>query len=60
MHYELLALEARNQGLRSLVGELLITNQLLREQIKQLSQSQPTKAADANESATHPQPHLNH
>jgi len=58
MHEELLAMEARNQGLRSLVGELLITNQLLREQIKQLSQTQATQPDKATEPATHPQPHL--
>ena len=48
MQEELQALEARYQGLQTLVGELLVTNQKLRSEIDRL------KRKDASEPATHP------
>lgn len=49
MQAELQALEAQYKGLQTLVGELLMTNQKLREEIVALKQK-------VNAPATHPQP----
>jgi hypothetical protein len=54
MHAELEAMEAQYKGLQTLVGELLMTNQKLREEVAALRQKV------AIEPATRPQPHLNH
>ncbi len=53
MQEELTALEARYKGLQTLVGELLLTNQQLRQEVTLLKQK-PTAPA------THPQPRQGH
>jgi hypothetical protein len=55
MQAELQALEAQYKGLQTLVGELLMTNQKLREEVAALRQK-----AKLNEPATHPQPRQDH
>jgi regulator of replication initiation timing len=55
MQAELQALEAQYKGLQTLVGELLMTNQKLREEVAALRQR-----AKLTEQATHPQPHQDH
>lgn len=55
MQAELEAMEAQYKGLQTLVGELLMTNQKLREEVAALRQ----KVA-ATGPATRPQPHPDH
>jgi|HubBroStandDraft_5_1064220.scaffolds.fasta_scaffold208660_2 regulator of replication initiation timing len=55
MQAELQAMEAQYKGLQTLVGELLMTNQKLREEVAALRQ----KVA-ATSPATHPQPRQDH
>ena len=55
MQAELQALEAQYKGLQTLVGELLMTNQKLREEVAALKQR-----AKLTEPATHPQPRQDH
>ena len=52
LHDELRALEARNQSLQLLVGELLVTNQRLRLELNQAMPETPPNAP-----ATHPPQH---
>jgi hypothetical protein len=55
MQAELEVLEAQYRGLQTLVGELLLTNQKLREEVAALRRkTEPTAPA------THPQPRLDH
>lgn len=46
---------AQYSALQALVGELLLANQKLREQLNELAQ-----AFHLTETATHPQPHQDH
>jgi hypothetical protein len=55
MQAELDAMEAQYKGLQALVGELLVTNQKLREEVAALRQ-----IAASTATATRPQPRLNH
>jgi hypothetical protein len=55
MQAELQALEAQYEGLQTLVGELLLTNQKLRAEVAALKQK-----AGLSEPATHPQPRQDH
>ncbi len=55
MHEEQTIPIAQYISLQALVGELLLTNQKLREQLAQLAQSLQLTAT-----ATHPQPRLDH
>jgi regulator of replication initiation timing len=55
MQAELQALEAQYKGLQTLVGELLMTNQKLREEVAALR-----RKVAATEPATHPQPRQDH
>ena len=57
MQEELLALEAQNQSLQSLVGELLVTNQRLREQLMHFIRTDRSASGQLTEQATHPLPH---
>jgi hypothetical protein len=52
MQEELQTLEVRNQGLQLLVGELLVTNQQLRQELSKLKPSR-----SVSEPAIHLQPH---
>lgn len=52
MHDEQIVSLAQYNALQALVGELLMTNQKLREQVSLLAQS-----LGLNATATHPQPH---
>lgn len=52
MQAELELIEAHNQGLQTLVGELLLANQKLRLEVSQLKQRLEISAP-----ATHPQRH---
>jgi hypothetical protein len=55
MKAEMQMLEAQYEGLQTLVGELLVTNQQLRMQVAELKQKlDPTELAILQ--ATHPQP----
>jgi len=51
MQAQLEVLEEQYKGLQSLVGELLLTNQKLREEVAVLR-----RKAEASAPATHPQP----
>ena len=55
MKAEMQMLEAQYEGLQTLVGELLVTNQQLRMQLAELK-----RKLDPNATATHPQPHPGH
>jgi hypothetical protein len=55
MHEEQTITEAQYWALQALVGELLVTNQKLREQVAQLM-----KTSQPNALATHPQPRQDH
>ena len=55
MQAELQAMEAQYKGLQTLVGELLMTNQKLREEVAALR-----RKVAATEPATHPQPRQDH
>ena len=55
MKAEMQMLEAQYDGLQTLVGELLITNQQLRMQVAELK-----RKLDPSATATHPQPHPGH